>query len=147
MANYQFSHRLKVRYSEIDGQKIVFNAHYLTYLDVAVAEYFEEGLRLDLAELARSGEFDFVLAKTTLEFKSPARLNDWLNVWCRVASIGNSSITMNFKITRDGEIDPLLLAEIIYVSYDPHTKSSRPVPDFVRERIGQFEQTEGVKET
>lgn len=34
---YHFSHRLKVRYSEIDGQKIVFNAHYLTYLDVAVS--------------------------------------------------------------------------------------------------------------
>ncbi|WP_409304125.1 acyl-CoA thioesterase [Peribacillus sp. SCS-155] len=137
--DFRFSHRLKVRYSEIDGQNIVFNAHYLTYLDVAVSEFFLEGLKLDLVKLAENGEFDFVIAKTIMEYKSPARLNDWLNIWCRVGRIGNASMTMNFMITRDGEIDPLLIAEVIYVSYNPHTKTSQPVPEFVRERIEQFE--------
>ncbi|MDQ0220208.1 acyl-CoA thioesterase [Peribacillus cavernae] len=101
-------HIVLKRYSEIDGQKIVFNAHYLTDLDVAVTEYFLEGLQLDMAELAENREFDFVLAKTTLEYKSPAYLNDWLNIWCRVGKVGNASMTMDFKITRDGETDPLL---------------------------------------
>ncbi|PLT33601.1 thioesterase family protein [Bacillus sp. V5-8f] len=136
---YRFSHRLKVRYSEIDGQKIVFNAHYLTYLDVAVSEYFQEGLQLDIAELAENGQFDFVLAKTTLEYKSPARLGEWLTIWCRMGKIGKTSMTMDFIITREGETAPLLLAEIIYVSYNPHTQSSELVPDFIRERIEQFE--------
>ncbi|WP_209121264.1 thioesterase family protein [Alkalihalobacillus sp. BA299] len=140
--NYQFSHRLKVRYSEIDGQKIVFNAHYLTYLDVTVSEYFEEGLRLDLVQLAEDEEFDFVLAKTTLEYKSPARLGDWLNIWCRVKKIGHTSFTMDFMITKEGERAPLLLAEIIYVSYNANTKSSEQVPDFIREKIVKFEKGE-----
>ncbi|WP_077210987.1 acyl-CoA thioesterase [Bacillus dakarensis] len=132
-SDYQFSHRLKVRYSEIDGQKIVFNAHYLTYLDIAVSEYFEEGVGLDLHSLAESGEFDFVLAKSTLEYKSPARLGDWLDIWCKTGRIGNSSITMNFMITREGEEDPLLLAEIIYVSYNVYKNSSQPIPEHIRE--------------
>lgn len=38
LADYHFYHPLRVRYSEINGQKIVFNAHYLTYLDVAVTD-------------------------------------------------------------------------------------------------------------
>lgn len=136
MANeYRFSHRLKVRYSEIDGQKIVFNAHYLTYIDVAVTEYFQEGLKL---EVGHSG-FDFVLAKSTLEYKKSAQLNDWLNIWCRMSRIGRTSMTMDCMITRDGEDDPILLAEIIYVSYNPETKSSQPVPDYVRARIEEFE--------
>lgn len=133
--DYHFSHRLKVRYSEIDGQKIVFNAHYLTYIDVAVTEYFQEGLRLNM----EGGEFDFVLAKSTLEYKKSAHLNDWLNIWCKMSKVGNTSMTMNCMITRDVEDDPILLAEIIYVSYDPETKSARPVPEFVRAKIEALE--------
>lgn len=137
--DFRFSHRIKVRYSEIDGQKIVFNAHYLTYLDIAVSEYFQEGLQLDMEALAQTGDFDFVLAKSTLEYKRSAHLNDWLIIWCRMGKVGTSSMTMNFKITKDGEDDPLLLAEIIYVSYNSETKTSQPVPTFVRERIEQYE--------
>ena len=139
LADFHFSHRLKVRYSEIDGQKIVFNAHYLTYIDIAVSEYFQEGLNLDLLALAENGEFDFVVAKTTLEYKSSARLNEWLNIWCHTSKIGNTSMTMNFLIIKDGETKPIMLAEIIYVSYNPLTEVSQPVPDFVRKRIEQFE--------
>lgn len=139
MENFRFTHKLKVRYSEIDGQKIVFNAHYLTYIDVAVSEYFQEGLQLDIAALANQGEFDFVLAKSTLEYISPARLNDWLTIGCRITKIGNKSLAMNCTITREGETSPLVLGEIIYVSYDPHSQTSRPVPDAIRERINKFE--------
>ncbi|MFC0273021.1 acyl-CoA thioesterase [Metabacillus herbersteinensis] len=137
--DYRFSHRLKVRYSEIDGQKIVFNAHYLTYLDVAVSEYFQEALRLDMTTLSENGEFDFVLAKSTLEYKSSAHLNDWLTIWCRMDKIGNTSMTMRFKITRDEVNSPLLLAKVIYVSFNPHTKSSQPVPLMIRNKVEQFE--------
>ena len=132
---FHFSHRLKVRYSEIDGQKIVFNAHYLTYIDVAVTEYFQEGLGLEFSE----ADFDFVLAKSTLEYKNPAYLNNWLTIWCRMGKVGNTSMTMNCMITRDGDKKPVLLAEIIYVSYDPETKTTRPVPEFVRAKIEQLE--------
>src|SRR5258708_7538828 len=34
--------RLRVRWAEVDMQKIVFNGHYLTYIDTAVAEYWRE---------------------------------------------------------------------------------------------------------
>lgn len=134
MVDYRFSHRLKVRYSEIDGQKIVFNAHYLTYIDVAVSEYFEEVLQNEAGS-----DFDFVLAKSTLEYKRSAHLNDWLTVWCRMDQIGTKSMTMNFMITRDDEVEPILLAEIIYVSVDPKTHLPSPVPNFVREKIELFE--------
>ena len=36
---FRFLDRLRVRWSEIDAQQIVFNAHYLTYFDTAVAGY------------------------------------------------------------------------------------------------------------
>lgn len=136
---FKFFHHLKVRYSEIDAQKIVFNAHYLTYLDIAATEYFEEALKLDLLPMAENDEFDFVLAKTTMEYKQPARLWDWLQIWCRVKSIGNSSFTMEFLITKEGENSPVLTAEIIYVSYSTKRDKAVPVPEFIRNRMNEFE--------
>lgn len=139
MEDFRFSHRLKVRYSEIDGQKIVFNAHYLTYLDIAVSEYFSEGLELDLLKLSEEGVFDFVLAKSTLEYKNPARLGDWLTIWSGVERLGNSSFTMRFKITREEEPSLILLGEIIYVSFNEQKGGPQPIPDMIREKVLQFE--------
>ena len=33
-------HRLRVRWAEVDMQKVVFNGHYLTYIDTALADYW-----------------------------------------------------------------------------------------------------------
>ena len=38
--DFRFFHRLRVRWAEVDLQKIVFNAHYLMYVDTAIADYW-----------------------------------------------------------------------------------------------------------
>jgi len=139
MEGFRFSQRLRVRYSEIDGQKIVFNAHYLTYIDVAVIDYFEEVFGRDLEELAQENIFDIAMVKSTLEYKKPARFKDTLEIWCRTSRIGGSSLTMEFIITKAGEKDPLVQAEVIYVNYDAAAGKSRAIPDFVRQRIKEYE--------
>jgi len=139
---YRFKTRLRVRYSEVDAQRIVFNSNYLTYLDIAVGEYFREGLQLDLAELEEKEIFDYVLKKVTLNYNKSATMYDWLNIWCRTVKIGNTSMVMEFAITRDGEEDPLLTAEIIYVSYNPRKKATQPIPDIVRQAIEKLEHME-----
>src|SRR5918997_4455533 len=39
-----FVHRLRVRYSECDPQGVVFNAHYVTYFDIALTELWREAI-------------------------------------------------------------------------------------------------------
>ena len=39
-SDFRFTHTLRVRWSEVDKQDIVFNGHYLTYFDVGVTEYY-----------------------------------------------------------------------------------------------------------
>src|SRR5712691_3602928 len=41
-ADFVCAPRLRVRWAEVDMQKIVFNGHYLTYIDTAIAEYWRE---------------------------------------------------------------------------------------------------------
>ena len=40
-SDYTFFYPFRIRYSEIDGQSIVYNSHYLTFFDTAIIEYLE----------------------------------------------------------------------------------------------------------
>lgn len=135
--DYRFAHRLRVRYSEIDGQKIVFNAHYSTYIDIATTEYFRTMLGDHLIELAETHTFDPVLKKITIEFIKPAKLDDFLDIHCRVVKLGTSSFQLKHMITRGDE--NLVEAEVIQVNYDTASGKAIPIPDDLKKKILLFE--------
>ncbi|WP_099354023.1 acyl-CoA thioesterase [Fredinandcohnia onubensis] len=137
MENFHFSHTIRVRYSEIDGQKIVFNAHYLTYIDIGFTEYMREILGPDWLTNQHSSQFEPVLVKSTVEYKKPALLDDLITIYVRVKKLGTSSLTLESIITRDNEI--LVEAETIQVNYNNITKSSTPIPDDIKHRIQELE--------
>ena len=84
--DFKFATQLRVRWSEGDAQGIVFYGVYLDYLDVAQAEYYRNlGLRLYDPEGRRS--FDTATVKATLEYRSPARVDDTLDVHARVGDL------------------------------------------------------------
>ena len=130
--------RLRVRWAEVDMQKVVFNGHYLTYIDTAVADYWR-GIGLPYPEgyVARYAN-DLFLRKATVEYLASARYDDQLEIGCRVARLGRTSMTFQFEIFRD---DPLVTAELVYVNADPATMKAAPLPGELRERIGKYEKT------
>ena len=137
--DFHFFHRLRVRYSEVDWQGIVFNAHYLTYLDVAVTEYFRN-LRIDYKRLAQEGKMDMALVKTTLEFRSSAMFDDELEIGTRISNMGNKSYCVDFEIYKTDLDDLVFSAKTIYVNYNPLKRRAEPVPDFFRSLVRTFEQ-------
>ncbi len=136
------SHALRVRWSEIDMQKIVFNGHYLNYIDVAIAEYWREiGLPYPHGYVDRYST-DIYLRKATVEYMGSARYDDLLQVLVRVARIGRSSMTFAFEIWReepDRSAAPLITAELVYVNADPTTMKPAPFAAEVRELIANHE--------
>lgn len=139
MDNYRFHYELEVRPSEVDYQNIVYNSHYLTYLDLTITNYFLEGLQFKNLPPEERKQFDFVLVKTNIEFLNTATFGDLLKIYCKTTKLGNKSFTNEFLITKENETDPILKAEIIYVTYNPTTQSTHAIPDFVRKRIKEFE--------
>lgn len=144
--NFVCVSRLRVRWAEVDMQKIVFNGHYLTYIDTAVAEYWRAiGLPYPQGYVDRYGN-DLYLRKATVEYLGPARYDDPLAVFSRVARLGRSSMTFAFEIHREpsGEehapsSGPLVSAEMVYVNADPATMESVALPQDVRERVLRYE--------
>ena len=135
-ADFKCAHRLRVRWAEVDMQKVVFNGHYLTYIDTAIAEYWREiGLPYPAGYVERYGT-DIYLRKATLEYLGSARYDDLLTVCCRVARLGRSSMTFVFELYRDAEV--LISAELIYVNADSSMKAA-PLPEDLRERVRKYE--------
>ena len=137
--DYRCAHRLRVRWAEVDMQKIVFNGHYLTYLDTAVAEYWRAiGVPYPEGYVERYGN-DMYLRKATIEYLGSARYDDLLDVCCRVGKLGRTSMTFHFEIYREAEPAPLVTAELVYVNADPSTMKAAPLPDDLRRSVLSYE--------
>ncbi len=134
---YRFCHTLRVRYSEIDGQMIVFNSHYLTYCDIAVTEYLRN-LGLAWSAMETLG-FDFALVKSTLEYQKPAKFDDILDIYVKISSLGRKSFTTNFLITRADDQKSLVSVENIYAGFDSSSGQGIAIPDSFRSAIESFE--------
>lgn len=132
-AQYSFVHRLRVRWSEVDAQQVVFNGHYLTYLDVAISEYWRV-IGLPYPEGLQHVHGDLYMRANSLQYHAPARLDDWLDVGIRCDKVGNSSITIGWGIWAQGRL--LVTGEAVYVFTDLATRQPVPVPQSLRDQIG-----------
>jgi len=140
-SDFRCLHRLRVRWAEVDMQKIVFNAHYLMYFDTAVTDYWRAVALPYEAAMQQLGG-DIYVAKATVEFHASARMDDMLEVGMKCSRIGNSSLTFTGAIFRGEE--HLISGELVYVFADPATQRSQPVPQALRDILLGYEAGEAV---
>ena len=139
-SDFRFMTKIRVRWMECDGQGIVYNGAYLDYLEIGQAEYYRN-LGFAIYIIPQSGYFDFVVVKSTQEFKAPAKVDEIIELHVRVSNIGNTSLTLNLEIYAEGSDRLLTSIETVYVGYNTATESTRPVPDAIRELVTHFEET------
>ena len=140
-SDFRFFHRLRVRWAEVDMQKIVFNAHYLMYFDTAIADYWR-AMALPYEQAMHQLDGDLYVVKATVEFHASARVDDQIEVAMKCSRIGTSSITFTGAIFRGDE--HLISGEIVYVFADPATQTSRPVPQALRDILSGYEAGEAM---
>jgi len=135
-SDFRFLEPLRVRWAEVDLQKIVFNGHYLMYFDTAVAGYWR-ALAMPYHETMEAVHGDLFVRKATLEYEASARYDEQLAVGIRCTRIGNSSLAFAAAAFR-GE-QRLVHGELIYVFADPATQTSKLVPTVLRDWFMGFE--------
>lgn len=138
---FHFFHRLRVRWAEVDLQKIVFNSHYLMYMDTALTEYWR-ALALPYEESLHRLDGDLYVKKSTLEFSASARGEDLLDIGFKCARIGKSSLQFDGAVFCGTRF--LVGCELIYVFANPATQTSKPVPQALRDVIEGFERGEAM---
>ena len=135
-ADFRFFHRLRVRWAEVDMQKIVFNAHYLMYFDTAITDYWR-ALAMPYVEAMEQLGGDLYVKKATLEYHASARYDDTLDIGLCCERIGNSSLTFRGGVFRGDAL--LISGELVYVYADPASQTSKPVPQALRDTLTGFE--------
>lgn len=123
-----FRYLLRVRYGECDAQKIVFNARYGDYLDIATIEF----LRVVWGDAVFGGGYDYRLVKQTIEWQSPARYDDILQFAVSTMRVGNTSFVLAMELRVLGAERTTAVAETTYVLVREHEQTKCAVPDDMR---------------
>jgi YbgC/YbaW family acyl-CoA thioester hydrolase len=131
-SDFSFIHSLRVRWVEVDAQQVVFNGHYLMYLDTAMGEFWRAS-GLPYPEAFAFVQGDVFVRSNSLQYHAPARLDDRLDIGVRCERMGNSSITMSWAAWAQGRL--LVTGEAVYVFTSLATGKSAPVPDSVRAQL------------
>jgi acyl-CoA thioester hydrolase len=126
---------LRVRYVECDMQGRAFNAHYLTWVDMAHTEALRE-LFGGYQALTERG-IDFVVVAAQVQFRQPARFDDELAVKVAIEPPGQTSLDSGYRITRGDEV--IAEAALTHVCVDAATFQKRPWPDWFRDRLVSVE--------
>lgn len=124
-SDFSFIHPLRVRWSEIDQQAIVFNSHYLTYCDIGFTEYWRVSPLPTFVQMSGSGH-EFFVKKANLEYHQSAKFDDELDICVRCSRLGNSSMEITTEIYLQDEL--LVKAELTYVYANTANKKSSPIP-------------------
>ncbi len=129
-----FRHPFRVRYSEVDRQGLVYFAHYATYCDVAIHEFFRS-LPYDYTEVAKTTGTDFHVVRALVEYRRPLRFDDSFEVEIRLGRIGRSSLTFRPALLARGEAEPRATAELVSVHADQASMRAVPLPERLLELL------------
>ena len=138
--DFKFKHTLRVRWKECDVQGIAYYGSYIDFIDVAQAEYFRN-LGILTHQPNDRKVFDLAAVKVTLEYKSPAKIDELIDIFLRVEKIGRTSIDKRSEIYRSDTDELLCSVQSISVNFDSELEKSRVVPTEIKDIIQQFEST------
>ena len=124
-----YRHDIRIRYVDCDMQGIVYNAHYLTFVDDA----FDCWLRnLDQAFESTFG-WEVMVKKVGITWESSAKFADQLEIYCTVGRWGNTSFAGLFE----GKVNSqtIFTASVTYVCVDHETYRPIPVPSQLQKHL------------
>jgi acyl-CoA thioester hydrolase len=114
-------------------QQVVFNAHYLAYVDDAVDCWMRSTLGGSLHE----SNFDCMVKKAEITWFKGATLGNDIVIRLGVSKFGVTS----FEVLAEGFIDgdtKSFEANLLYVSTVPGVAKAQPVPPQVREKFSAY---------
>jgi acyl-CoA thioester hydrolase len=129
-----FRHRLRVRYSDCDPQGVLFNAHYLTYFDIAITELWREAMG-SYEEMRELG-VDLVVAEATVHYRAPIRFDAEVDLVPAIKHLGTTSIVTAIAIHSDAGLHAE--GEIRHVVVRLGGAHKAPIPDQVRAALEPF---------
>ena len=129
--NYPHFLQIPTRWMDNDVYGHVNNVTYYSYFDTAVNEFLVRFTGLDY----RSKDPVGMVVETGCRFHSEIAFPDVLDVGVRVRRLGNSSVTYEIGIFRQGADRPSATGHFVHVYVRPGEMKPVSVPDQVRKGL------------
>jgi acyl-CoA thioester hydrolase len=127
-----FEWPIRVYYEDTDAGGIVFYANYLKFFERARTEWLR-ACGIDQQRLAGSDGIVFVVKRTSVDYASPARLDDMVRVESRIERLGRASVDFNQEAWRDDVL--LATGDIRVASVDRVSIRPAAIPEAVLEGL------------
>lgn len=140
----KFTIEERVRWGDVDAAGIIFYGSYIRFFEIAETELFRA---VGLPYGVIFDQLNIWLPRVHLEcdFHRAAQLDDLLEVSVYVASLGGSSMRLNFEVRRKGvdgqaEEDLIASAHFVLVAVRREEFKPVPIPEEFRRRLAPYTQ-------
>jgi acyl-CoA thioester hydrolase len=130
---FKYSALTRVWFSDTDAQGVVYYGRYLPYFDHARTEYHRH---LGHVELAGA---EFVMRASSVEYHAPARFDELIEIFVRLARIGRTSMTYECAAYRLPDDVLMVTATQTVVLVDRAERRPTRIPDEMRLPARAFE--------
>jgi acyl-CoA thioester hydrolase len=125
---FDFVHRERVRFRDVDAMGHVNNAVFASYVEQARIEYLSSMGLLDGPLY-----MGMILARLELDFLAPGQPQGEVEIGVRVTRSGNKSFELAYELQQEGSA--IARATTVLVAYDYERSQSMPLPDAWREQL------------
>lgn len=119
---------ITTRWMDNDIYGHVNNVTYYSYFDTAINRYLIEAGGLDINNAPVVG----YVVSSNCQFSKPVAYPDALEAGLRVVKIGNSSVTYELGLFKNGDTDPAALGQVVHVFVDREQNRSVAIPEKIR---------------
>ena len=102
-ASSLFTWPVRVYYENTDAGGVVYHANYVTFMERARTEFLRS-LGVELGALEKEARVLFAVRSLTIDFRSPAYLDDLLDVSVDIKASRPASLTFVQSIRRQGRL-------------------------------------------
>ena len=127
-----FTTTILVRFGDLDAAGIAYYPNLVNFLHEAFEDFFRGHVGRPYPEVYAEG-IGFPTVKVEMEFVSPVRYGDHVDVGLMVERIGRSSVQIRYEGSVQGR--PVFHARNIAVVVDMKTFRPVPLPEWLRERF------------
>ncbi len=129
MTDLIFQFPVRIYYEDTDAGGVVYHARYLHFFERARTEYLRT---LDFSQqiLLNERNVAFVVKTMTIDYRLPARLDDWLVVETKISEVRGAAILFTQQLKRDELI--LCTATVKVASVDLSKMKPVALPDEVK---------------
>ena len=116
------NYKVRVYYQDTDAGGIVYHSKYLDFAERARSELLVE-MGVSNKKLIEEEGVAFVLSSASIQYKSPAKLDDVIDVETSVKEIKNASMVMEHRFLVDAQLKVVIEIKLAVIN----PKDLRPV--------------------